>query len=107
VTKLLRSLMAYLRGEPKVWSVVRVPTIAEEDDRRLHRERDAVSLSASNTSTVSRGYALSTGIYHYEPLRPDRRKRLEHCGPVMNANYPRVSKLRSGGNCKGLNSRCR
>ena len=31
VTKLLRSLMAYLRGEPKVWSVVRVPSVAEED----------------------------------------------------------------------------
>src|SRR5215471_12182106 len=28
-----------LRGEPKVWSVVRVPSVAEEDDRRLHRER--------------------------------------------------------------------
>jgi hypothetical protein len=26
VEKLLCSLMAYLRGEPKVWSVVRVPT---------------------------------------------------------------------------------
>ena len=38
--RLLRSLMAYLRGEPKVWSVVRVPSIAEEDARRLHRERD-------------------------------------------------------------------
>jgi len=38
--RLLRSLMAYLRGEAKVWSVVRVPTLAEEDDRRLHRERD-------------------------------------------------------------------
>jgi transposase len=37
---LLRSLMAYLRGEPKVWSVVRVPSVAEEDARRLHRERD-------------------------------------------------------------------
>jgi transposase len=37
--RLLRSLMAYLRGEPKVWSVVRVPSVAEEDDRRLHRER--------------------------------------------------------------------
>jgi transposase len=36
----LRSLMAYLRGEPKVWSVVRVPSVAEEDARRLHRERD-------------------------------------------------------------------
>jgi hypothetical protein len=39
VERLLRSLMAYLRGEPKVWSVVRVPSVAEEDDRRLHRER--------------------------------------------------------------------
>jgi transposase len=37
---LLRSLMIYLRGEPKVWSVVRVPSVAEEDARRLHRERD-------------------------------------------------------------------
>src|SRR5204862_5769531 len=40
VERLLRSLMAYLRGEPKVWSVVRVPSVVEEDDRRLHRERD-------------------------------------------------------------------
>jgi hypothetical protein len=38
--RLLRSLMAYLRGEPKVWSVVRVPSVAEEDAPRLHRERD-------------------------------------------------------------------
>src|SRR6202043_1261651 len=38
--RLLRSLMAYLRGEPKVWSVVRVLSVAEEDARRLHRERD-------------------------------------------------------------------
>ena len=36
--RLLRSLIAYLRGEPKVWSVVRVPSVAEEDDRRRHRE---------------------------------------------------------------------
>ena len=40
VGRLLRSLMAYLRGEPKVWSVLRVPSVTEEDDRRLHRERD-------------------------------------------------------------------
>ena len=38
--RLLRSLMAYLRGEPKVWSVVQVPSVAAEDARRLHRERD-------------------------------------------------------------------
>src|SRR5271166_6347486 len=38
--RLLRSLMAYLRGEPKVWSVVREHRIDEEDARRLNRERD-------------------------------------------------------------------
>src|ERR1700750_2214295 len=38
VERLLRSLMSYLRGEPKVWSVC-VPSVAEEDDRRLNRER--------------------------------------------------------------------
>jgi transposase len=37
IERLLRSLMAYLRGEPKVWSVVRVPSVAEEDARRLER----------------------------------------------------------------------
>jgi transposase len=34
---LLRALMAYRRGEKQVVSVVRVPTVAEEDARRLHR----------------------------------------------------------------------
>ena len=43
VGKLLRSLMAYLRGEPKVWSVVHVPTVIEEDNRRLHRERSRLT----------------------------------------------------------------
>ena len=39
VAQLLRSLMAYLRGDPKVRSVVRVPSVAEDDDRRLQRKR--------------------------------------------------------------------
>jgi transposase len=44
---LLRSLKAYLRGEPKVWSVVRVPSVAEEDDRRLHRVRSSAFMTTS------------------------------------------------------------
>src|SRR3989338_1671888 len=35
---LLRQLIRHLAGERKVWSVVRVPTVAEEDQRQLHRE---------------------------------------------------------------------
>ena len=37
---LLRTLMAYLRGEPRVVRIVRVPSEAEEDARRTSRERE-------------------------------------------------------------------
>lgn len=73
---LVRALMAHLRGEPKVVSVVRVPSVAEEDARRLHRERHR--LVAERTQHVNRikGLLATQGIYDYEPLRRDRRVRL-------------------------------
>jgi transposase len=37
---MLRTLMAYWRGEPRVVRIVRVPSVAEEDARRASRERD-------------------------------------------------------------------
>ena len=37
-TALLRLLQRYHAGEAHVWRVVRVPTVAEEDRRHLHRE---------------------------------------------------------------------
>ena len=37
---LLRTLMAYLRGEPRGVRIVRVPSVEQEDARRASRERD-------------------------------------------------------------------
>src|SRR4051812_19219306 len=37
---LLRTLMAHLRGEPRVVRIVRVPSVEQEDARRTSRERD-------------------------------------------------------------------
>jgi transposase len=37
--KLLRALIAWCGGERHVWSVVRIPSVDEEDLRRSHRER--------------------------------------------------------------------
>lgn len=37
---LLRTLLAWLRGEPRVCSMVRIPSEAEEDARRPERERE-------------------------------------------------------------------
>src|ERR1700745_3969626 len=75
--RLLRSLMAYLRGEPKVWSVVRVPSVAEEDDRRLHRERGGLLNERIQHVNRIKGLLAIHGIYDYQPLRRDRIQRLE------------------------------
>jgi hypothetical protein len=51
---LLRSLMAHLRGEPKVWSVVRVSSVAEDDARGCTVSVIVWSWNAFSTSTASR-----------------------------------------------------
>ena len=61
--RLLRSLMAYLRGEPKVWSVVRVPSVGEEDARRLHRERDRLISERVQHVNRIKGLCALQGIY--------------------------------------------
>jgi len=73
---LLRTLMAYARGEPRVCSMVRVPSPEQEDCRRLIRERK--TLVAERLAHVNRikGLLYSQGISDYEPLRRDRRVRL-------------------------------
>jgi transposase len=75
--RLLLSLIRYLRGEPKVWSVVRVPSVAEEDDRRLHRERDRLINERIQHVNRIKGLCAIHGIYDYEPMRPDGTRRLE------------------------------
>jgi transposase len=77
VERLLRSLMAYLRGEPKVWSVVRVPSVAEEDDRRLHRERGRLIGERIQHVNRIKGLLAIHGIYDYQPLHRDRMQRLK------------------------------
>lgn len=86
--QLLRSLMAYLRGEPKVWSVVQVPSVEEEDARRLHRERD--ELVAERIMHVNRikGLCAIHGIYDYNPLRSDRLQQLERLRTVQGRPLP-------------------
>lgn len=50
--KLLRTLIRWYDGEPKMWSVVRVPSVEDEDDRQLHRELQ--SLKKEQTRHVNR-----------------------------------------------------
>ena len=74
---LLRTLLAHKRGEPRVCAMVRAPSPEEEDWRRLCRERR--TLVAERVAHVNRikGLLFAQGICDYEPLRSDRRQRLE------------------------------
>jgi len=73
---LLRALLAYKRGEPRVCAMVKAPTPEEEDRRRLCRERKA--LIAERVQHVNRikGLLFCQGVSGYEPLRRDRRQRM-------------------------------
>jgi transposase len=53
---LLRTLMAYLRGEPRVVRIVRVPSVEQEDARRASRERER--LVVEQTAHTNRIKAL-------------------------------------------------
>jgi transposase len=74
---LVRTLMAYKRGDPRVCSMARAPTPEEEDRRRICRERK--TLVAERVEHVNRikGLLFAQGIFDYEPLRKGRRARLE------------------------------
>ena len=74
---LVRALLAYKRGEPRVCAMVKAPTPQEEDRRRISREREV--LTAERVQHVNRikGLLFAQGISNYEPLHRNRRERLE------------------------------
>jgi transposase len=74
---LVRTLLAYKRGEPRVCAMVKVPTPEEEDHRRLCRERKVLIVDRVRHVNRVKGLLFSQGIAGYEPLRRDRRERLD------------------------------
>jgi transposase len=73
---LLRTLLAWLRGEPRVCSMVPVPDEADEDARRCVRERtELISERVGLTNRI--GAVLATlGVTDYNPLLRSRCRRL-------------------------------
>jgi transposase len=74
---LLRVLLAFKRGEPRVCSMSRAPTPDAEDRRRICRERKTLLAERIRHVNRIKGLLFSQGIGDYEPLRRDRRRALE------------------------------
>jgi transposase len=62
VKGLLRLLIRYWQGERAVMSVVRVPTVEEEDDRRLHRERERLLTERGSHSARIKSLLVAHGL---------------------------------------------
>lgn len=59
--KLVSMLIRYFHGERGLWSVVRVPSVEEEDQRRLHREMERLKKEQTAHSNRIRGLLFLHG----------------------------------------------
>jgi transposase len=75
VHKLLTMLLRHRAGEKKVWSVVRVPSVAEEDRRQLHRE--LTTAKQDRTRVLNRMQGLLAGYGVQLALQGDVATQLE------------------------------
>lgn len=87
--KLATRLVRYHEGEPKVWSVARVPSPEQEDARRLHRERERLlkerkahqsrirSLMATMGRDAPKVLSVKMVDWASEPLPLDMRAEIE------------------------------
>ena len=89
---LVRTLMAWTRGEPRVCAMVRVPTPEEEDRRRVCRELKTLIGERIRHVNRVKGLLFAQGIGGYEPRNKDRWDRLEELRTGDGPPYHTTSK---------------
>jgi transposase len=67
----LRTLMAHVRGEPRVVRIVRVPSVEQEDARRVNRERDRLISEQTAQTNRIKAVLRQRGMAVGNPRRRD------------------------------------
>ena len=65
--KMVRALLAHDRGDAAVLSRVRVPSVEEEDRKRLLRERRRLVKERTSLTNAIKGLLKLHGVFHLEP----------------------------------------
>jgi transposase len=92
VHKLLMMLRRYLAGERKVWSVVGVPSVEDEDRRQLHRE--LLTARRDRTRVTNRIHRLLAGYGIRLHLTGDMPSQLEQLRQWDGSPFPPALRAR-------------
>jgi transposase len=68
--KLMRAFLAYLRGEPRVCSMLHVPSAQDEDRKRSSRERERLLKERTAHTNRIKALLFGQGIRDVMPLKP-------------------------------------
>ena len=74
---MIRALMAFDRGEPLAPGTVRVPSVEEEDRRRLLRERRRLVKQRTMLANSVKGLLMLHGVFDLDPRKRDFAQRLD------------------------------
>lgn len=74
---LLRTLLAFKRGEPRVCAMVVAPSVEEEDRRRISRERRVLKSACVEHCNRIKGLLSAQGVRDYDPRLKNSRARLD------------------------------
>lgn len=92
VQKLLSLLLRYHDGESRVWSVVRVPSVEQEDDRQLHRDWEALTHERTLHRNRIKALLASQGVFL--DMKADFAERVEGLALWDGSPLPPEMKLR-------------
>ena len=90
---LVRALLAYKRGEPRVCAMVRAPTPEDEDCRRLCRERKTLTVERVQHVNRIKGLLFSQGVSGYELKTGDGRPLPPHLKSQIGRELDRLELL--------------
>jgi transposase len=88
VRGLLRTLIAWLRGDKDVCWMVHPPSSVEEDARRTHRERQRLIKERVGHVNRIKGLLATQGIYDYHPIPQHRRQRFAELATTHSEPLP-------------------
>ena len=93
---LLRTLMAWLRSEPRVCSMVPIPSEADEEARRAHREREDLTRERRSIVNKIDGF-VTLPCREREVLTPHELSGRCDCGPPRGHRHSAKRAVRAGG----------